>query len=385
MRAATIAALALALQIACQRGARTPEAAPGDDGDKSPDGVEVQGKRGLKLDDKMLKNISIEEARSETLPALLTATGKVQFNEDRMARILAPVSGQVLRLKVNVGDTVASGDALFFIHSREVAAAITEHLESHKDLELAEKTAAMTRDLFEHQAASRIALQQSESDLVKARGRVARTEESLRVLGVAVSEAPEPLDPRIPVRSPLGGTVIERRVTEGQFVQTDGNPLVVIADLSSVWVLADVYERDLRRVHPGQKAEVTAAAYPEERFIARVARMSDTVDPASRTVKVRFLVANPGLRLKPEMFASATLVLAESRTVMTVPAKAVFNESERNYVFVQQSPHHFQRRQVEVAPDVSGRALVLRGLSPGDRVVTDGALLLRLEQGKTES
>ena len=150
-------------------------------------------------------------------------------------------------------------------------------------------------------------------------------------------------------------------------------------------MLADVYERDLRRVHPGQKAEVTAAAYPEERFAARVARISDTVDPASRTVKVRFQVANPGFRLKPEMFASATLVLAESRRVVTVPAKAVFNESERNYVFVQQSPHHFQRRQVEVAPDVSGRARVLRGLSPGDRVVTDGALLLRLEQGKTES
>src|SRR5262249_17428327 len=149
---------------------------------------ELQKKRGLKLDDAMLQNVTVEEALTESVPSLLTATGKVQFDEDRMARILAPVSGQVVKTPPRVGDRVAQGQTLFYVNSREAAAAIAEHVESHKDLDLAEKTQAMTRDLFEHQAASRIALQQAESDLVKARGRVARTEETLRVLGVDLEE-----------------------------------------------------------------------------------------------------------------------------------------------------------------------------------------------------
>jgi cobalt-zinc-cadmium efflux system membrane fusion protein len=376
----------LALHVGCQGHAHAPAAdAAAEAKPDAGDAGDLQKKRGLKLDDAMLQNVTVEEALSESVPALLTATGKVQFDEDRMARILAPVSGQVVKLPLRVGDRVAQGQTLFYIHSREAAAAIAEHVESHKDLDLAEKTQAMTRDLFEHQAASRMSLQQAESDLVKARGRVARTEETLRVLGVDLEEGGARLDPRVPVRAPLAGTVVERRVTEGQFVQPDPNPLLVIADLSSVWVLGDVYERDLRLVRVGQKAEVRAAAYPDERFTARVERISDTIDPGTRAVKVRFLVANPSFRLKPEMFAAMTLVLSESRTVVTVPVKAVFSEAERTYVFVLASPHHFQRRQVEVAPDLSGRACIVSGLKAGERVVADGALLLRLQQAKKES
>jgi cobalt-zinc-cadmium efflux system membrane fusion protein len=302
-----------------------------------------------------------------------------------MARILAPVSGQVARLDARVGDAVRARQVVLLIDSREVAAAIAEHLESHRDLDLAEKTYAMTRDLFDHQAASRIALEQAASELTKARGRVARTEESLRVLGLDPSEGEQKLDPRIPVRAPLGGSVIERRVTEGQFVQPDGNALLVIADLASVWVVADVFERDLGRVHPGQRAEVATAAYPDARFIARVERLSDTVDPSSRTVKVRFLVENPSRRLKPEMFAHVTLVLGESARTLTVPARAVFSEGEASFVFVRDSGGRFSRRRVETVPDGPGRARVRSGLEMGERVVVDGALLLRLEQNKQET
>src|SRR5438093_1931852 len=341
----------------------------------------------LKLDDKMLANVGIEEARSQELPMLLTTTGKVQFNEDRIARVLAPASGQILSLNAKVGDPVKKGETLFYINSREAAAAITDHLESHKDMQLAEKTYAMTLDLFQHQAASLMALRQAESDLAKARANVSRTEGSLRVLGVDAveNERSERLDPRIPVRSPLGGTVIERRVTAGQFVQPDSNPLLVIADLSTVWVLADIFEHDLHSVRLGQKAEVRTVAYPDERFMARVSRISDSLDPTTRTVKVRFLVDNSTGKLKPEMFASVILILSQATKVLTVPASAVFVEGERSYVFVLQSDHCFARRKVEVVPDPSGRARVVGGLQVGDKVVSDGALLLHLEEGKKES
>ena len=380
------AALLLLANLGCHGGAKTPEDVSVKQSNAGRESDPASSK-GFTLDDKMLANIRTQEVRSQELPMLLTTTGKVQFNEDRIARVLAPASGQVLSLHVKVGDPVKKGETLSYINSREAAAAITEHLESHKDLQLAEKTHAMTLDLFQHQAASVMALRQAESDLAKARAHVARTEESLRVLGLDVdrSERSERLDSRIPVRSPLGGTVIERRVTEGQFVQPDSNPLLVVADLSTVWVLADIFEHDLHLVSLGQKAEVSTVAYPDKRFMARVSRISDSLDPTTHTVKVRFLADNSTGQLKPEMFATVTLILSQATQVLTVPATAVFVEGERNYVFVLQSDHHLTRQQVNVVPDPSGRARVVGGLQAGDRVVSDGALLLQLEESKKES
>jgi membrane fusion protein, heavy metal efflux system len=185
---------------------------------------------------------------------------------------------------------------------------------------------------------------------------------------------------RIPIRTSLSGTVIERHVTEGQFVQPDSNPLLTIADLSSVWVLADIFERDLHRVQVGQKAEVRTEAYPENQFMARVSYINEVIDPATRTVKVRFLVSNPGAKLKPEMFASVTLFLDESIRGLTVPAKAVFNEAGRNFVYVRVMDREFARRQVEIAPDGAARLRISNGLKAGDKVVSDGALLLRQQE-----
>ncbi|PYQ92698.1 MAG: efflux RND transporter periplasmic adaptor subunit, partial [Acidobacteria bacterium] len=180
-----------------------------------------------------------------------------------------------------------------------------------------------------------------------------------------------------PVRAPIGGTVIERTVTNGQFVGPENTPLLVIADLSTVWVEADVFERDLRHINAGQKADVTAAAYPNDHFNAQVARIGAVIDAQTRTAKVRFLVANPNARLKPGMYASMTLYLPESSSSLTLPAKAVFVENSRTFAYVQTGPLAFSRREIETAAGSSDRLRVVRGLEPGDRVVADGVLLLR--------
>jgi cobalt-zinc-cadmium efflux system membrane fusion protein len=345
----------------------------------------VQATKIVTLDQQMMSNITVQELHEKSIPLLLTTTGKVQFNEDQMARILAPVSGHVQQLHIKVGDTVQAETTLFFIHSREIATVIDEHFESRKDLDLAEKTYVMTQDLFAHQAASRMALQQAESELAKAKARVTRTAESLRALGVDVREndMKGEMSARVPVRTPRSGTVIERLVTEGQFVQTDNTTLVTIADLSTLWVLADIFERDLHLVEAGQKAEVTTAAYPEQRFVAHVVRVSDIVDPSTRTVKVRFLVANPDGRLKPEMFASVSLFLHESKPALTIPPQAVFTESGRSFVYVRTGERAFTRRAVETEPN-DGDLKVLSGIQEGEQVVSDGALMLRLQEDRQE-
>jgi len=346
------------------------ETASGESGDRDD---------GVRLDPSQFKQLRVEEISTQNPAEALKATGTVEFDADRLSRILPPVSGQVQDLSLNPGDHVRKSDVLFLLSSREVAAAIADSVASRKDLELAEKTFAMTEDLFQHEAASRIALQQSQNELAKSRAKVQQAEEVLRVLGVDPDGGQDAarLQSRVPVRAPIGGTVIERTVTNGQFVGPENTPLMVIADLSNVWVQADVFERDLRHISVGQKADVTAAAYPSDRFNARVVRIGSIIDAQTRTAKVRFVVANPDGRLKPGMYASVSLYMPASASSLTVAAKAVFVENSRTFTYVQTGPLEFTRREVETVTTASDRLRVLRGLKTGDRVVSDGVLLLR--------
>jgi cobalt-zinc-cadmium efflux system membrane fusion protein len=339
----------------------------------------------VEVEPAMLQNLRVETVKEGNLPQLLRTTGKVQFNDDRTARVLAPLPGQVMDLRVRVGDTVEKDEVIFSIKSREVTGMANELLDAHRDEDLAAKTYAMNKDLFEHQAASRISLQQAEGDLAKAKAHVARAAEALRVLGIDVNQVEQSggVHSLAPVRAPAAGTVIDRPLTPGQFVQADSTPLITIADLSTVWVLVDVFERDIHLVREGQHVRVTAEAYPDRHFEATVARIGDKVDPDSRTLKVRLLVSNPGLLLKPEMFLTATLALSQSSRGLTVPAKARFTEGDRGYVFVATGERTFERRAIEIAGEGEDRLRVVSGVQSGDRVVTDGALLLRFRQKQT--
>jgi len=336
----------------------------------------------LHLDAAQLGHVKVEELSAHSGGGTIVATGTVEFNADRIARILAPVAGQVQDLRLNVGDDVRRGETLFVLKSREVAAAIAEHLASQKDLDLAEKTFAMTKDLFEHDAASRIAMQQSENDVAKARAKVAQTAEVLRVLGFDESAVANTaaLPSHVPIRAPISGTVTERTITNGQFVGTESTPLMTVADLSSVWVQADVFERDLHSIAAGQKADVTTAAYPDDHFSAEVARVGTIVDAQTRTAKIRFVTANPGLRLKPGMFTTATLQIPGVSTVLTAPAKAVFVEDGHSFMYVQTGAAEFERREVEVVAAGANRVHVRRGIAVGDRIVSEGVLLLRARE-----
>jgi cobalt-zinc-cadmium efflux system membrane fusion protein len=341
----------------------------------------------VRLDDSQLSKITIESASAASGDDVFRATGTVEFNADRVARILSPVAGQVQELRVNVGDDVKQGSTLFVLSSREVAAAIADRVASQRDLELSEKTCAMTQDLFEHEAASRIALQQAENDLAKARAKVAQAEEVLHVLGFDdTAAAGGTLASHMPIHAPISGTVTERTITNGQFVGNDSNALLTIADLSTVWVQADIFERDLHRIAAGEKADVTTAAYPNDHFSAQVARIGTVVDAQTRTAKMRFVVANPGLRLKPGMFTTAELhVPTDSPGALTLPMKAVFVENGHSYVYVEAGRGSFARREIETQPGGGDRVRVSRGLAPNERVVSDGVLLLRARESDGSS
>ncbi|HEY7171939.1 MAG TPA: efflux RND transporter periplasmic adaptor subunit [Vicinamibacterales bacterium] len=374
-------AVALLLAGACATAAcgshaadnsETAAARPATGGDAEPAPV--------RLEQGQLSSLKVEAVAERDWPQAMTVAGKVQFDEDHVGRVLAPLSGPVAGMQVKVGDTVQRGQPLCEIESRDAAQAIDDHNESHKDLELAEKTAAMTEDLFEHQAASNIALQQSRNELAKSRARVTRSDAALRALGLTSEEQIARFDGRVPVVAPLSGTVTERKIIDGQIATTDGTPMITIADLSAVWVLGDIFERDLHKVAVGEGAAITTAAYPDETFNGRVDFISPVIDPATRTAKIRVSVRNPRQRLKPEMFANITLDGGTSERAVAVPSSAAFTEGGRTWVFVAVGDRQFVRRAVEIGSDPGADRRVLSGLRTGDRVVTGGVLLLRQEE-----
>ncbi|HUN81165.1 MAG TPA: efflux RND transporter periplasmic adaptor subunit [Phycisphaerae bacterium] len=323
-----------------------------------------------------LKNIELQKVTERALTRHLMANGRISFNEEQSVPILAPIAGQITGRKVKVGDRVEKGAVLFSLKSREAAAMKSEYQEAVKDRDLADKTCRMTRELFSHNATSNIALQQAENDLAKAQTRVARTAEQLRVVGLD-PDVNSGFDTLIPVRAPRDGTVVDSHLAEGQFVQGDATALLTIADLSSVWIVADVFERDLRDVRLKQSAEVATLAYPDVHFTAQVTYISDTVDPLTRAVKVRLLAENPEGRLKPEMFATIKLVLGEDKGSLVIADRAVMTDNGRYSVFVRTAERNFEERAVQVEPAGHGCLRVLHGLSSGEEIVAHGSLLLR--------
>jgi multidrug efflux pump subunit AcrA (membrane-fusion protein) len=188
------------------------------------------------IDQAMAVSLEVRPVALHDEPHELRTTATVQFDESRLARVLAPVAGQVSQLHVNVGDRVEEGEPMFYLRSRDAAAAMEDAMGALHDLDFAEKTLAITQDSYDHQAASRIALQQAEADVAKGRLRVYRTEASLGAIGISAPYDLSRLDPRVPVTSPITGAVIDRHLTEGQYVQPDSTPLLTIADLSAVWI-----------------------------------------------------------------------------------------------------------------------------------------------------
>ena len=373
--ALVLAALGLS---SCARSSAEPAASQ-----SAPDSQPADATRQVHIDPSMAASIKVAAVELKSVPRLLRAAGKVQFEENRLARVLAPVAGEVTGLRLKVGDQVRKDQTLFSLNSRDAAAALEDHVDAHRDLDLAEKTLAVTKDLFDHQAASQLSLEQAQNDVAKAKTKVNRTEAALVAIGLSADDAAGgAIDARVPVISPIAGAVIETKVTEGQYVQTDSTPLVTIADLSEVWVDADVFERDVHVVHVGESAVVTTTAYPDDQVRARVERISETLDPATRTIKVRFLVSNPTLRLKPEMFADVVLALESTEEAISVPTSAIFTDGDRLFVYVAIDNVTFARRSIEAVSESADRRRILRGLSPGDRVVVDGAVLLRAQEDR---
>jgi len=318
----------------------------------------------------------------------LSLAGKMAYGEDRYSKISSPLQGRVVEVRAHLGDRVKAGAVLLVVDSPDIAQAYSEYVKEDSDLQYATRSHELAKDLYSNKALPLKDLKQAENELVKARAEFRRAKERLLSLRVPAEELNKPVDKqlitsRFEMNSPLTGIVVERVVTPGQSVGGDANQvLFTVADLDMLQVVADVYERDLALVKEGQFAKVKVEAYPEVDFPATVASVGDVVDPASRTIKLRAWVNNQDHRLKPEMFARLHIQVGDATKILVVPKEAVLESDGKQFVFVVEDSNHYVRHEVKVSNFTTDQMRVLDGLTPGQRIVTKGAVLIKGQEVK---
>ncbi|CAG0931562.1 efflux RND transporter periplasmic adaptor subunit [Geobacter sp.] len=312
----------------------------------------------------VMANVATQAVAAKSLQKEVTATGIVSYDQRRQAKVTAWVAGRIDRLNVNaVGDFVSKGRPVAELYSPDLVSAQQEYL-----------LAVRSRDRLKSSPIASIS-QGGE-------GLVASARQRLLLMGVkeqqiaGLEKAGQP-NIKLPIYTPLSGVVIEKIALEGQYVNM-GDPLFSIADLSTVWVEAEIYENDVSFVKVGQRVEVTSASWPGKTFVGRISLIYPFLDPKTRTIKARIELANPGLKLKPDMFVNAAIKMPLGSTVV-VPATAVMDTGTRQVVWVQVKEGTFEPRNVKVGARVGDDIQVLSGLKAGEVIAGSGAYLIDSE------
>jgi membrane fusion protein, heavy metal efflux system len=316
---------------------------------------------------------------------LLETTGKVQFNDEALARVHAPVTGRVMEVLARPGDVVEAGQALVVLDSSDLGLAKSDYAKAMADVERSDAALKLARELFEIKAVAQKEIRDAEAESRKAAVERERAASRLRTLGVRDGQLGDiatrsDASTTIVVTAPRSGVVVERNVTPGQVVayaQSDSPiNLFVIANLRTMWVVADVYEPDVPKVRLGEVVVVTLPCCPGERYDGQIVNVSDAVDKETRTLKVRAVVPNHDRKLKAEMFVKVTIDTGTTRA-LSLPQGAIHREGRETFVLVQRGKDDYERRPVTLGQEVDGSVEVLAGVSPKDRVVSAGGILLK--------
>jgi RND family efflux transporter MFP subunit len=332
--------------------------------------------------------IKVEPVGEQLAPEALrqAATGVVQANAYRSTPVVSLVAGRVTSVAAEAGQNVRRGQTVAVVFSDELASAQSRYLAADAELEEHHKHHHRTAELVEIGAASREEFEQSASMLKKAEAEVAALKQRLLLLGLTPQRldalrSSSQVNSEVALPAPISGTVISRAVNPGEVVEAN-REILRVADLSTVWVLGQVYEKDLARIRTGSGASVTTDAYPGRVFRGRVTYIDPQLDTATRTAQVRVELSNPAQALKLGMYVNVgfgALGTAET-TAPTVPAAAVQNINGRSFVFLATTdPSTYLVRAVRLGAEAGGRYPVLEGLFVGDRIVTEGSFMLRAE------
>lgn len=334
------------------------------------------------LDSAQKVQIRTEKVVAGPFDPVISTTGTVAFNGDHSTAVLSPMSGPVSRILVSPGAVVARGQALATVASPDFAEAIASYRKAESALRNAQRIATLDEQLFANDALARRDLDQARTDLSAASADRDAAVQAMRALGVdetsitAIREGQPAPGAEAAIRAPLAGTVVEKNITPGQLLEAGATQAFTIADLSTVWVMANVFESDVAAVQKGDAAIITTSGSTDS-FPGRVDYIAALVDPSSKATAVRILVPNRGHMLKRDMLVQVRIRSSRKRSGILIPVSAVLRDDENlPYVYIQAANGTYARRRIELGGRVGDRYQVMSGLDGGETLVTAGALYL---------
>jgi membrane fusion protein, heavy metal efflux system len=337
----------------------------------------------VELSESQLQMINIGPVSARAFPLEREAVGNIDFNEDMVAQVFPPYQGRIAKLYARIGDNVKRGQALFTIESPDLIQAESSLIAAAGVLELTTHSLERARQLFELQGMAEKDLQQAISDQQTAEGALKAARDAVAIFGKSTAEVDRlvtirSIDPYLVVTSPITGRITARTAAPGDFVQPGTVPApYAVADISRIWMNANVTELDMPLVRKGQQIRVSVMAFPGRMFEGEIATVGATIDPQLHRGLVRAEIEDPRHELLPGMFASFVIVTGDPLSGAAVPLDAVVREGDgKMTVWVTNDRHHFTKRVVRIGLQHSGYDQILEGLRPGEQVVTRGAIFL---------
>jgi cobalt-zinc-cadmium efflux system membrane fusion protein len=377
MRLQSAMALAFALTLtACSSGDRK---GAGQMTSYSANGSQSTTPQLFTIPQDQMSHVQVVTVEPTKLTRTLRLTGAVAYNAFNTTPVITQVGGPVSRILVVPGQHVKAGQPMLDVSSPDYSQLLDAYLKAADSFRLADKNWVRAQDLYLHHAIAQRDLEQAESDRNQAQADLNAADQGMRILGIKNPGdlAKAPSSALIPVLAPIGGEVVERLVSPGQVVLAGQTQAFTISDLNTVWVLANVYQADLADVRTGDNVIVQTDAYPGT-FHGRISYVSPALDPNTRTLQARIVVDNPGEKLKRDMYCTVTVTAGSIPNAIAVPDSSVLrDDNNQPFVYLASGANQFGRRDVEIGESLEGKTQILRGLSPGERVVGDGSLFLQ--------
>jgi cobalt-zinc-cadmium efflux system membrane fusion protein len=326
-----------------------------------------------------MSHVQVLKVQPTTLTRTLRLTGAVAYNGFRTTPVITQVSGPVSRVVVVPGQQVHQGEAMLYVASPDYSQLRTNYLKAKEAYALAQKAWARAKDLYEHKAIAEQNLEQAETAEVQAGGDLSAAQAALKVMGItdpdALVEAPPSFE--VPVKAPIRGEVVEQDVAAGQLIQPGTTQCFMISDTSTVWVLVNIYQKDLPYVRRGDAVKIQTDANSAV-FPGHIAYVAASLDPNTRTLQARIETNNPGEKLKKDMFVTAMVNAGTIANAIALPDAAILRDSENQpFVYSVTSSNQFGRRSVTLGESLNGQTEITSGLKLGDQVIGDGSLFLQ--------
>jgi cobalt-zinc-cadmium efflux system membrane fusion protein len=328
-----------------------------------------------------LSHVRVVTIQATRLTRTLRLTGAVAYDAFNTTPVITQVGGPVSRILVVPGQQVKEGQPMLDVSSPDYSQLLDAYLKAADSYRLADKNWVRAQDLYQHHAIAQRDLEQAESDRNQAQADLNAADQGMKILGIKnpADLAKAPSSALIPVLAPISGEVVERLVSPGQVVQAGQTQAFTISNLRTVWVLANVYQGDLAAVRSGDDVVVQNDAYPGT-FHGRISYVSPALDPNTRTLQARIVVDNPGEKLKRDMYCTVTVTAGTIPNAIAVPDASVLrDDNNQPFVYLATGANQFGRRDVEIGQSLNGQTQILRGISPGERVVADGSLFLQFD------